>query len=178
MQQGEVSGDSWLIPGTRYKTGLDMVIPLSGTAKAVLAKLPRIGSTFFFTTDGVRPISGFSVLKRKFDGLCGVTGWRLHDLRRTARSLMSRAGVSADHAERALGHVLPAIRGTYDRYEYFREKQHAFAVLAALIERIVNPPSGNVTQLRDGGLLPARGQGAIPRQQGECHQKHRPRQTL
>jgi len=44
-------------------------------------------------------------LKAKFDRACGVTGWTLHDLRRTARSLMSRAGVSADHAERCLGHA-------------------------------------------------------------------------
>ena len=45
----------------------------------------------------------------------------------------------SDHAERCLGHVLRGIRGTYDRHEYLAEKRHAFAALAALIERIVNP---------------------------------------
>jgi hypothetical protein len=65
--------------------------------------------------------------------------WTLHDLRRTARSLMSRAGVPSDHAERCLWHVLPGIRGTYDRHEYFNEKRRAFDALAAPIERIVSP---------------------------------------
>jgi hypothetical protein len=40
------------------------------------------------------------------------------------------------------------VRGTYDRHEYHREKQEAFDALAALIERIVNPPTGNVRRLR------------------------------
>jgi len=59
--------------------------------------------------------------------------WTLHDLRRTARSLMSRAGVPADHAERCLGHVMPGA------YEYLEEKRDAFNKLAASIKGIVNP---------------------------------------
>jgi hypothetical protein len=52
---------------------------------------------------------------------------------------MSRAGVPSDHAKRALGHVLSGVRKTYDRDEYHAEKQSAFAMLAAQIDRIVNP---------------------------------------
>jgi len=47
-----------------------------------------------------------------------VPGWTIHDLRRTARSLMSQAGVAPDHAERALGHVIGGVRGVYDRHAY------------------------------------------------------------
>jgi integrase len=65
--------------------------------------------------------------------------WTTHDLRRTARSLMSRAGVDPDHAERALGHVVGGVRGVYDRHEFKEEKRRAFEALAALVERIVNP---------------------------------------
>ena len=54
---------------------------------------------------------------------------------------MSRAGVNADHAERALGHKLGGVRETYDRHAYHAEKRHAFEALAALVEQIVNPPS-------------------------------------
>ena len=36
---------------------------------------------------------------------------RLHDLRRTARTLLSRAGISADIAEMCLGHALGGMRG-------------------------------------------------------------------
>ena len=65
--------------------------------------------------------------------------WVHHDLRRTARSLMSRAGVLPDIAERVLGHAILGVRGTYDCYEYFDEKREALEKLAALIERILHP---------------------------------------
>ena len=82
-----------------------------------------------------------------FDEDCGVSDWTIHDLRRTARSLMSRAGVQPDHAERCLGHVVTGIRGTYDRHAFRDEKLAAFEALAALVDRIVNP-ADNVVQMR------------------------------
>jgi integrase len=140
MRFSEVSGADWTIPAERYKSGTDHLIPLSSMARAVLTNITRIkGCDFLFTTDGKRPIGGFSKFKGKFDSACGVTGWTIHDLRRTARSLMSRAGVDADIAERCLGHVIAGVRGTYDRHGYRDEKARAFEVLAAQIERIVNP---------------------------------------
>ena len=57
---------------------------------------------------------------------------------------MSRVGVRPDVAELCLGHKLGGVRGTYDRHEYHAEKKHALEQLAAQIERIVNPPEGNV----------------------------------
>jgi integrase len=75
--------------------------------------------------------------KAALDAASGTKGWRLHDLRRTARSLMSRAGVPNDHAERCLGHVIGGVRGVYDRHEYLEEKRAAFEKLAALIGEIV-----------------------------------------
>jgi hypothetical protein len=65
---------------------------------------------------------------------------------------MSRAGVNADIAERALGHVIGGVRGVYDQHKYHHEMAHAFEALAAQIERIVHPPAGDVvTQLRRPG---------------------------
>jgi hypothetical protein len=62
--------------------------------------------------------------------------------------MVGRAGGPSNHAGRCLGHVLSGVGGTYDRYEYLPEKKRAFDALAALIERILNPPAGNVRQLR------------------------------
>ena len=101
-----------------------------------------------FTSRGRVALSGLSGRKAEFDRLCGVSGWTLHDLRRTARSLMSRAGVNSDHAERCLGHVIGGVRGTYDRHEYYEEKRHAFEALAAQIERILNPIENVVPMVR------------------------------
>jgi integrase len=167
MRRSEASGDEWTIPQERYKTGLELVIPLSPDAQTVLNEVPKVGkSGFVFTTDGKHPIAGFSKFKRTFDARmlaelrkanpeATLPRWTLHDLRRTARSLMSRAGVPSDHAERCLGHVLPGIRGTYDRYEYFAEKRQAFEALAALVERIVSLPPANVLTFPPGKLAAA-----------------------
>src|SRR5215469_4876418 len=115
MRRGEVNGSDWIIPEERYKTGFQLLVPLSKAAAAVLAAVPRLSRyNFVFAVSGKRPFSDFSTYKRDFDKACGVTGWTLHDLRRTGRSLMSRAGVNTDHAERCLGHLIGGVRGTYD----------------------------------------------------------------
>jgi len=66
--------------------------------------------------------------------------WTLHDLRRTARSLMARAGITDVVAERVLGHAIPGVEGVYNRHNYFDEKGDALDRLAKLVSEIVNPP--------------------------------------
>ena len=75
--------------------------------------------------------------------------WTLHDLRRTAKTLMVRAGVRPDISERVLGHVIAGVEGTYDRHSYADEKRDALEKLAAMIERILNPPSSDVATLSE-----------------------------
>ena len=113
----------------------------------------------FSTDDGRSPFSGFGKAKesldakitelRAKDGRPPMPHWTLHDLRRTARSLMSRAGVSADIGERVLNHVLTGVRHTYDRWSYVDEKRDALNRLAAMVERILNPPADNVASLEE-----------------------------
>jgi integrase len=152
MAWDELKGGTWTIPAARYKTNTEVALPLSTAAKRVFGELPQIKDCdFVFTTDARRPISGFSTFKLRFDIACGVKDWRLHDLRRTARSLMSRAGVNPDTAERCLGHKIPGIRGVYDHHDYQAEMLHAFEKLAAQIDRIINPPGNNVVALGGTG---------------------------
>jgi integrase len=140
MRWTEISGGLWTIPAERYKTNTEVTLPLSGAARAVLDELPKFAnSDFVFTVSGRAPFSGFSALKLRFDVVSGVRDWIIHDLRRTARSLLSRAGVSPDVAERCLGHVIGGVRGTYDRHRYLEEMKHAFGALASLVDRIVHP---------------------------------------
>jgi len=146
MTWAEIEGGDWTLPAARNKTKVDLVRPLSRAARAIIDALPRRGD-FVFTTDGLKPMANSTRAKHRLDDASGTKGWTLHDLRRTARSLMSRAGVPSDHAERCLGHVIGGVRGVYDRHEYHREKAQAFEALAALIERIVSS-GGDVVQLR------------------------------
>jgi integrase len=100
--------------------------------------LPRVhGSDWIFTTDGQRPLSSFTGGKEIIDRASGTGGWTFHDCRRTARTLLSRAKVDPDVAERALGHKIRGIRKTYDWHDYASEMLQAFETLSALIERIV-----------------------------------------
>jgi integrase len=145
----EIDGADWILPAARNgKTGLDLVRPLSQAALDLLG--PRgHDDEYIFGSDPNKPLRSYPRIKRRVDKASGVTGWRLHDLRRTARTLLSKAGVSPDHAERCLGHVIGGVRGIYDRFEFHAEKRHAFEALAHQIGLIVNPPpKGNVRQLK------------------------------
>jgi integrase len=150
MEWVEIAGSDWTLPASRNKTKLDLIRPLSLAARKIIGGLPKAGP-FVFTTNGTTPISNFSQFKRRLDAASGTQGWTLHDLRRTARSLMSRAGVPSDHAERCLGHVIGGVRGVYDRHEYHAEKQQAFEALAGIIERIVSGTQVGVVQLKGRG---------------------------
>ncbi|WP_426608637.1 tyrosine-type recombinase/integrase [Bradyrhizobium sp. McL0616] len=144
-------GNVWKIPGDRYKTKLDHVIPLTVAALDEIGKVEK-GARFIFSSDGGKtPFSGFSKAKRaldaeiakrrRADGREPMPNWTLHDLRRTARTLMSRAKVDADHAERCLGHVMAVVRGTYDCWAFLDEKRAVFEALAALVDKILHPAS-------------------------------------
>jgi integrase len=165
MRRSELSNGDWIVPAARMKNKLEHVVPLSSAAQAILAAMPEIGANgFVFTASGRRPLNNFNRPKHSLDRLMlaelrkvaeqrgdaekiTLTPWVFHDLRRTARSLLSRAGIDADIAERCLAHKIGGVRGVYDRHAYYDEKKRAFEALAALVERIVNPPSDNVVPM-------------------------------
>jgi len=161
MTWNELADGVWIIPGERMKQRREHVVPLSPQAKAIVDNITCVaGCSFVFSIDARHPLSGFSVFKRAFDEAIlealrkenpeakSMPAWRHHDLQRTARSLMSRAGVDSNIAERCLAHVVGGVRGIYDRYAYFDEKKRALEVLATLIDRIVNPADNNVVLMR------------------------------
>jgi integrase len=148
----EIDGTNRTIPAEHYKTGVSTVVPLSPAVQGVIGKRPESRpheDDFVFTaTKGVKPFNGFSKAKAKLDERIAETRqregrepmpqWVLHDLRRTARSLMSRAGVLSDIAERVLGHAIPGVRGIYDRHAYEDEKRDALERLAGVIESVLS----------------------------------------
>jgi integrase len=150
MKWDEIDADGvWTLPESRSKTKVEVVRPLSKAALAVLEGMPRIdGCDFIFTSNGITPIASFSDPKAALDAQSRVVGWRLHDLRRTARSLLSRCkGVSVDHAERVLGHSVSDLRARYDRHGYVEEMRFAVEALAQMVETIIHPPEGEVADM-------------------------------
>jgi integrase len=148
-----------IVAASRVKTKTEHVIPVTPALAALIGERAEVDYVFS-TNGGLSPFSGFSKAKRQLDetikkqreaeGLDAMPPWRLHDLRRTARSLLSRAAVASDIAERVLGHAMPGVRGVYDRHAYLDEKRDALERLAALVETINNPPPRNVVPLRAG----------------------------
>src|SRR6516164_2861880 len=145
MAWAEIDDGVWTLPAARNKVAArstklkDLVRPLS---KMAIEAMPKIeGCKYVFTYDGRRPLTGFSKPKQRFDErvteMLGepIPNWTLHDLRRTARSLMSRAQVPERHAEQCLGHVITGVQGIYDRHRYHDEMLAAYEKLAHQIEQ-------------------------------------------
>ena len=142
MKWSDIENGAWTVPcGPREKsTGGTLVLP--PLALAIIEAQPRLATNpHVLAGRGAGPSRAWSAGKRAIDAKLppGVPQWQLHDLRRTARSLMSRAGVSSDIGERCLGHAIPGIRGIYDKHSFKDEKAEALAKLATLIESIVHP---------------------------------------
>ena len=140
MQWSEIDRDNalWIIPADRTKSGRETEVPLSSLALEILDALPLFASGdkiatdsaafVFTTTSGRRPVSGFSKMKARTDDLSDVTNWRLHDLRRTARTGLAELGVPQIVAEKVLNHSeRNLLVKTYDRHEYSVEKADALA---------------------------------------------------
>jgi integrase len=168
MPRRELQGDVWVLPAERNKVKKELKRPLSGMAQSILADMPEIeGNPHVFPGKGDGPFNHHSRAKAQLDARLALLvqqetrpadapvpfaeKFQLHDLRRTARSLLSECGVNADIAELCLGHLKRPIRRVYDRYEFLEEKRDAFERLAAKIRDIVEPPPANVRQLRKAG---------------------------
>jgi integrase len=89
LRWSEIEADRIELAGDRTKNGKPHIIPLSQPALDITQGL-RKGSPFVFTLTGKAPVTGYSRVKDKLDDLSGVTGWRLHDLRRTLATNLRR----------------------------------------------------------------------------------------
>lgn len=139
---------SWRIPAEAREKGNAGELVLPEVVLEIIRAQPHFaGNPHVFAGRGDGHFKSWSHSKKAFDAKIGIRPWVLHDLRRTARSLMSRAGIRPDIAERVMGHAIAGVEGVYDRHSYRNEKAHALKALASLIETIVNPPADNVVSL-------------------------------
>jgi len=143
-QEVDLEARTWTIPAGRSKSGREMLVPLSDLAVELLEGLTRFGCDFVFTSRGKRPVSGFSKARDIAERDSGISGWRLHDLRRTCRTGLARLGVPEIVAERCLNHAPKGLSAIYNLHEYEQEKREAFQKWADHLRLIVNPPENVV----------------------------------
>jgi len=62
--------------------------------------------------------------------------WAPHDLRRTARTLLSSLGCPSDVGEAILGHTLPGVEGVYNLHRFDDERLAWLTKLNELLEQL------------------------------------------
>jgi integrase len=149
----DISTDGmWTIRAEAREKGTGGELALPPMALEIIRALPHLGNNphVLAAARGNGHLNNFGKAKRELDAKLPVDmpPWTLHDLRRTARSLLARVGVRPDIAERVLGHAQPGIVQLYDRHPYQLEKADALARLAALIAGIIDPRANVVPMAR------------------------------
>src|SRR5450759_4071084 len=117
MKWDDIVDGVWDIPSEEREKSNAGSLRLPQTVLDIIDAQPRIaGNPYVFAAGkGDGPFNSFSQRKEELDEkLPRMPSWRIHDLRRTARSLMSRASVRPDISERVLGHAIKGVEGVYD----------------------------------------------------------------
>ena len=113
MRWADISKDGvWTIQKEDRSKGNLGAVKLPAEALAIIKAQPKFaGNPYVFAVRSDGPLRGLGKFKNRFAERCNLsTEWRLHDLRRTARSLMSKGGVASDIAERVDGSRSPRCR--------------------------------------------------------------------
>jgi integrase len=130
----------WTLPKSRTKNAKEHAVHLSEQATAVLMRA-TVRGPFVFSALGTKPFQDFSRAKGQIDELSGVTGWRLHDLRRTCVSGMARLGIAPHVADKILNHQSGTISGVaavYQRHDFLSERRQALDLWGAHVGKILD----------------------------------------
>jgi integrase len=130
----------WTIPKARTKNAKAHIVSLSAQALTVVKRADQRGALVVFSPLGTKPFQDFPRAKRRLDQLSGVSGWRLHDLRRTCVSGMARLGVAPHVADKILNHQTGTISGVaavYQRHEFLAERRAALDLWGAHVDQLL-----------------------------------------
>ena len=131
----------WTLPEARNKSKREHDIPLTPPMIDLIEKAPT-HSPFIFTVSGKRPYAGQKRLKEILDRESSITGWTLHDIRRTVESGMRKLRIDKEVVRRTLNHGQDTIAKIYDKHEYEDEKREALEKWANHVEFIVGDGRG------------------------------------
>jgi integrase len=144
---------TWSLEAYDTKSARAQIVPLSPVAVELLKALQRlcyeedgetVQSPFVLTTNGRAPISDFSKPKVWLDeemeriAETPLSGWRIHDLRRTVSTKLAQLGVDPFVRRRVLNHALTGVDQIYDRYDYLTPKRAALELWARNLAEIVS----------------------------------------
>jgi integrase len=138
LRWSDVEDDRIVLEANGTKTGERHEIPLTAAMRAVLIAQPKTTSDLVFPSSrGGGSISGWTQLVDAAVRVSGV-GFRLHDLRRTTRTLLSRLGVDEPTAELCIGHVRRGLIAIYNRDDAWTDRVSAFERVSAHVAGLVS----------------------------------------
>jgi integrase len=135
----DLQNQVWSLPNLRTKNAKPHIVHLSDQAVVVLRQA-KTQSSLVFSLTGACPFQDFGHAKRELDAKSGVSGWRLHDLRRTCVSGMAALGVAPHVADKILNHQSGTISGVaavYQRHQFMLERKEALEKWGAHVSRIL-----------------------------------------
>jgi len=145
MRWDDLVDGEWRVASVAREKANAGTLRLPPSVLDIIRAQPRVANNpHVFFGRGTGPFNSFSQRKEELDAKLKIPPWVIHDLRRTAKTLMARAGVRPDISERVLGHSIKGVEGVYDQHDYGSEKADALTKLAALVDTIINPPPANV----------------------------------
>ena len=148
LQHGYVKSDTLILPKTLTKNKREHVLPLGATAAALLKPIidgfeGASPQALIFPVPGVDTVfSGWSKSKTRLDKESKVTGWTLHDLRRTFATIHAKLKTPPHIIEALLNHASGQISGVaavYNRYQYEDEKRVAMLAYDRYVTALILP---------------------------------------
>ncbi|WP_337127317.1 tyrosine-type recombinase/integrase [Proteus terrae] len=135
----------WVIPKGRMKGRKEHVIYLSDQAMDILTgmKVCAMGSNYLMPGryDIKKPLSN-AALNNVIDGTVKRINEKgiefepvtVHDLRRTASTLLHEAGYNSDWIEKCLAHVQNGVRAVYNKAEYAEQRRKMLQEWADMVD--------------------------------------------
>ena len=124
-----ITGDTITIPATVAKNGREHTLPFHLLTTQYLKRYS--GQTF----------NGFSKAKTRMDEKTGITGYTVHDIRRTFSTTPARIGTPIHVTEKLLNHVSGTISGVsaiYNQFQYLKEMRTASLHYELFIANLVD----------------------------------------
>lgn len=147
LRWAHIAPDAITLPAEITKNKRSHTFPIGPRTQSLIASFPRIiGNPYVFPSSRKQVrgkpstvMTGYSAAKRAFDKECGVTGWTLHDLRRTFSTGLASLGVAPHIIERLINHstgVISGVSATYNRFAYMPEMREAVEKWEACLSRL------------------------------------------
>lgn len=135
------------------KAGNDFLVPLSPQVQEILSGRPKVSEWVFPANSKTGHAMCTKSTRLKVQKATGVVEWTNHDLRRTARTLMSQLQIKQHIRERVLNHSQGGVVGVYDLHDYLQEKADALNKLGRRIDSIigVKSESPKIVQMKQFG---------------------------